>query len=45
MNKLVTIESHLSKLQLSEWISYTNTKNPIVACENLDNFLTTPPQL
>jgi len=35
-------ESELSKLQLSERISCPNTKNPIVARANFDNFMTTP---
>jgi len=35
-----TVESQLSKLQLSERLHCPNTKNPIVACANLDNFHT-----
>jgi len=38
-----TVETQLSELQLSEQTVTWNTKNPLVAHENLDNFLTTPP--
>jgi len=38
-----TVESQFSELQVSERISYQNTKNPLVARANRVNFLTTTP--